>query len=92
MSERAITASAVGHGLPTISVDGNDVEAVRAQARQAIAAIQRGPRFLELVTTVRGAMSNPTIRLCRCWSVGGVAGALDPGAFDALGRQARCAR
>ncbi|MBT9568506.1 MAG: hypothetical protein IV085_09435 [Thiobacillus sp.] len=75
MSERAaITASAVGHGLPTISVDGNDVEAVRAQARQAIAAIQRGPRFLELVTTVRGAMSNPTIRpmsMLECWRRGG---------------------
>lgn len=57
MPERAIAAWAVGHGLPTVSVDGNDVEAVHVQARHAVEAIRAdgGPRFLELVTyRVRG--------------------------------------
>jgi len=47
-----IAAWAAGHGLATAVVDGNDVDAVHAAARDAAAAIRAGggPRFLELVT------------------------------------------
>ena len=52
MPDNAIADWAAGHGLPTITVDGNDVEAVHAAAAQAVAAIRADgqPRFLELVT------------------------------------------
>jgi TPP-dependent pyruvate/acetoin dehydrogenase alpha subunit len=41
-----------GHGLPAVTVDGNDVEAVRAAAQAAVAHVRgRGtPYFLELTT------------------------------------------
>ena len=47
-----IAAWAAGHGLPTAVIDGNDVDAVHAAARDAAASIRAdgGPRFLELVT------------------------------------------
>ncbi len=52
MPDRAIADWAAGHGLPVATVDGNDVEAVHAAAREAVAAIRTDgrPRFLELVT------------------------------------------
>lgn len=52
MPDNAIAAWAAGHGLPVATVDGNDVEAVHAAARDAVAAIRADgrPRFLELVT------------------------------------------
>jgi pyruvate dehydrogenase E1 component alpha subunit len=52
MPDRAIADWAAGHGLPVATVDGNDVEAVHAAARDAVAAIRADgrPRFLELVT------------------------------------------
>lgn len=52
MADNAISQWALGHGLPTISVDGNDVEAVYAAAKQAVATIRATsqPQFLELVT------------------------------------------
>ena len=52
MPDHAIAAWAAGHGLPVATVDGNDVEAVHAAARDAVAAIRADgrPRFLELVT------------------------------------------
>ena len=52
MPDNAIADWAAGHGLPVVTVDGNDVEAVQAAAAQAVAAIRADgqPRFLELVT------------------------------------------
>ena len=52
MPEEAIASWARGHGLPTQSLDGNDVEAVHVAAREAVSAIRTDgrPRFLELVT------------------------------------------
>ncbi len=52
MPERAIANWATGHGLPVETIDGNDVAAVHAAARAAVAAIRAdgGPRFLELST------------------------------------------
>ncbi len=52
MADDAIAAWAGGHGLPVQRVDGNDVEAVHAAARQAVSAIrtQGTPQFLELLT------------------------------------------
>jgi pyruvate dehydrogenase E1 component alpha subunit len=52
MPDNAIAAWAAGHGLSVATVDGNDVEAVHAAAREAVAAIRADgrPRFLELVT------------------------------------------
>ena len=52
MPDAAISSWARGHGLPTQSVDGNDVEAVHAAAAQAVAQIRANgqPQFLELVT------------------------------------------
>lgn len=52
MADGAIAAWARGHGLPVQRVDGNDVEAVHAAARQAVAGIRATgtPQFLELVT------------------------------------------
>ena len=52
MPDNAIADWAAGHGLPVATVDGNDVEAVHAAAREAVAAIRADgqPRFLELVT------------------------------------------
>jgi pyruvate dehydrogenase E1 component alpha subunit len=52
MPDNAIADWAAGHGLPVATVDGNDVEAVHAAAREAVAAIRAEgrPRFLELVT------------------------------------------
>jgi pyruvate dehydrogenase E1 component alpha subunit len=52
MSDNAIADWAAGHGLPVLTLDGNDVEAVHAAAVQAVAAIRADgqPRFLELVT------------------------------------------
>jgi len=52
MAEHAISAWALGHGLPVRSVDGNDVEAVHVAAAEAVDEIRANgkPRFLELVT------------------------------------------
>lgn len=52
MADDAISSWARGHGLPTESVDGNDVEAVHTAVREAVASIRATgtPRFLELVT------------------------------------------
>lgn len=52
MPDNAIADWAAGHGLSVATVDGNDVEAVHAAAREAVAAIRADgrPRFLELVT------------------------------------------
>jgi TPP-dependent pyruvate/acetoin dehydrogenase alpha subunit len=52
MPDNAIADWAAGHGLPVATVDGNDVEAIHAAAREAVAAIRADgrPRFLELVT------------------------------------------
>jgi len=52
MPDGAIASWARGHGLATQTVDGNDVEAVRAAADNAVAALRAnaGPQFLELVT------------------------------------------
>lgn len=52
MADDAIGRWAQGHGLPTASVDGNDVEATREAAARAVAEIRASgrPRFLELVT------------------------------------------
>ena len=52
MPDAAISSWARGHGLPTQSVDGNDVEAVNAAATHAVAQIRATgqPQFLELVT------------------------------------------
>jgi len=52
MPDNAIADWAAGHGLPVATVDGNDVEAVHAAARDVVAAIRADgqPRFLELVT------------------------------------------
>jgi pyruvate dehydrogenase E1 component alpha subunit len=52
MPDAAISSWARGHGLPTQSVDGNDVEAVNAAAAHAVAQIRATgqPQFLELVT------------------------------------------
>jgi TPP-dependent pyruvate/acetoin dehydrogenase alpha subunit len=50
--QRPIHTLAAAHGLNAIAGDGNDVEAVRALAHQAIAAARagQGPQFLELST------------------------------------------
>jgi pyruvate dehydrogenase E1 component alpha subunit len=52
MADDAIYRWACGHGLDTQRIDGNDVDAVRKAASQAVAAIRGDgqPRFLELVT------------------------------------------
>jgi TPP-dependent pyruvate/acetoin dehydrogenase alpha subunit len=52
MPDEAIAQWAQGHGLPTRTVDGNDVEAVREAAVHAAREIRATgrPRFLELVT------------------------------------------
>ncbi|HSB23833.1 MAG TPA: thiamine pyrophosphate-dependent dehydrogenase E1 component subunit alpha [Burkholderiaceae bacterium] len=52
MPDAAISSWARGHGLPTQSVDGNDVDAVNAAAAHAVAQIRATgqPQFLELVT------------------------------------------
>jgi pyruvate dehydrogenase E1 component alpha subunit len=52
MADNAIADWAAGHGLPVVTVDGNDAEAVHAAAAQAIAGIRADgrPRFLELLT------------------------------------------
>jgi TPP-dependent pyruvate/acetoin dehydrogenase alpha subunit len=52
MADHAIADWARGHGLPTRSVDGNDVEAVHEAAAEAVAQIRATgrPRFLELAT------------------------------------------
>jgi acetoin:2,6-dichlorophenolindophenol oxidoreductase subunit alpha len=52
MPDSAISDWALSHGLPTRSVDGNDVEAVYAAAVRAVAEIRASgrPQFLELVT------------------------------------------
>jgi len=52
MSENAISEWAHGHGLPVATLDGNDVEAVKAAASQAVDAIRTSgePQFLELKT------------------------------------------
>jgi TPP-dependent pyruvate/acetoin dehydrogenase alpha subunit len=52
MADEAIASWARGHGLPVERIDGNDVEAVRTAAAEAVAQIRRTgqPRFLELVT------------------------------------------
>jgi len=52
MPDGAIARWAASHGLPTRTLDGNDVEAVHAAALEAAAEMRAngGPRFLELVT------------------------------------------
>jgi len=52
MPEDAIARWAQGHGLPALSVDGNDVEAVHGAAVHAVEQIRATgtPRFLELIT------------------------------------------
>ncbi|MDP1933078.1 MAG: thiamine pyrophosphate-dependent dehydrogenase E1 component subunit alpha [Gammaproteobacteria bacterium] len=52
MADDAIYRWACGHGLETQRIDGNDVDAVSAAARQSVAAIRADgrPRFLELLT------------------------------------------
>jgi acetoin:2,6-dichlorophenolindophenol oxidoreductase subunit alpha len=52
MPDDAIARWAAGHGLPTLSVDGNDVDAVHDGAVGAVEEIRATgkPRFLELVT------------------------------------------
>ena len=52
MPYNAIADWASSHGLPAVTVDGNDVEAVHNAAAQAVAGIRADgrPRFLELVT------------------------------------------
>ena len=52
MPDGAILQWALGHELPAVSVDGNDVEAVHDAAAQAVAQIRATgrPSFLELVT------------------------------------------
>jgi TPP-dependent pyruvate/acetoin dehydrogenase alpha subunit len=52
MPDNAIAGWASSHGLPAMTVDGNDVEAVHNAAAQAVAGIRADgqPRFLELVT------------------------------------------
>ncbi len=52
MPDDGIASWARGHGLPTLTLDGNDVEGVRESAMRAVAEIRSTgtPRFLELVT------------------------------------------
>jgi pyruvate dehydrogenase E1 component alpha subunit len=52
MPDGAIASWAQGHGLPTRTLDGNDVEVVREATAEAVAEIRASgrPRFLELVT------------------------------------------
>ena len=52
MPDDGIGSWARGHGLPTLTLDGNDVEGVRESAMQTVAEIRStgAPRFLELVT------------------------------------------
>jgi acetoin:2,6-dichlorophenolindophenol oxidoreductase subunit alpha len=52
MADTAIADWALGHGLATQRVDGNDVEAVQTAAAQAVAEIRATgrPQFLELLT------------------------------------------
>ncbi|MFP5504690.1 MAG: thiamine pyrophosphate-dependent dehydrogenase E1 component subunit alpha, partial [Gammaproteobacteria bacterium] len=52
MADTAIADWALGHGIETQRVDGNDVEAVQAAAAQAVAKIRATgqPQFLELLT------------------------------------------
>jgi pyruvate dehydrogenase E1 component alpha subunit len=52
MPDGAIISWAEGHGLPAVSVDGNDPEAVHRAAVEAVGQVRTTgrPRFLELVT------------------------------------------
>jgi TPP-dependent pyruvate/acetoin dehydrogenase alpha subunit len=52
MPDGAIISWAEGHGLPAVSVDGNDAEAVHRAAVEAVGQVRTTgrPRFLELVT------------------------------------------
>jgi len=52
MPDGAIANWAGGHGLPTLTLDGNDVEVVLEATAEAVAEIRESgrPRFLELVT------------------------------------------
>ena len=52
MPDNGIADWASSHGLPAVTVDGNDIEAVHNAAAQAVAGIRADgrPRFLELVT------------------------------------------
>jgi pyruvate dehydrogenase E1 component alpha subunit len=52
MPEEAIAHWARSHGLPAVTVDGNDVEAVHEAAARAVAQIREcgQPHFLELAT------------------------------------------
>jgi len=52
MPDGAIARWAASHGLPTRTLDGNDVEAVHAAALESAAEMRAngGPRFLALVT------------------------------------------
>ncbi len=61
MADDAIASWARGHGLPVQSVDGNDVDAVYAAARDAVQAIRADgqPRFLELQTYRRRGHYEP---------------------------------
>jgi pyruvate dehydrogenase E1 component alpha subunit len=55
----AIAAKAVGYGFPGVRVDGNDVLAVYAATRDAVARARRGegPTLIEAVTYRRGPHS-----------------------------------
>ncbi|MBX3603971.1 MAG: thiamine pyrophosphate-dependent dehydrogenase E1 component subunit alpha [Piscinibacter sp.] len=52
MPHEHVRVWAEGHGLPSVTVDGNDVEAVHAAARRAAEQVRTSgrPYFLELVT------------------------------------------
>lgn len=52
MPEDAIASWARGHGLPSVTLDGNDAEAVHAGAVEAVGQVRASgrPQFLELVT------------------------------------------
>ena len=52
MPEGAIVSWAEGHGLPAVSIDGNDAETVHRGAVEAVGQVRTTgrPRFLELVT------------------------------------------
>jgi pyruvate dehydrogenase E1 component alpha subunit len=56
-ASRSFAVKAKGHGIPNIRVDGNDVLAVHAAAKEAVDAARRGegPRFIECLTYRVGA-------------------------------------